>query len=222
MAFTTTAVGVKTRSIDEIAQKSRAPVQTLGKNEFFHLLVTQMANQDPMEPTDNTAFIAQLAQFSSLETMQSLSATLQSSQAYSLIGKYVAITEVKDGIENILYGRADGVLNEKGTSYIVVGENKYELSQVSAVLNIKETDILTQANLVGKFITATWTEMVPGEGAQEGTMVPKEFTVTGIVDKLVETNNALYAVVYGQKVELDKIVEIAMAESFENTEEIAL
>jgi flagellar basal-body rod modification protein FlgD len=44
----------------------------LGKDAFLQLLVTQMKNQNPLDPQDNGEFVAQLAQFSSLEGIQSL------------------------------------------------------------------------------------------------------------------------------------------------------
>jgi flagellar basal-body rod modification protein FlgD len=49
---------------------------TLGKDEFLKLLTTQLANQDPLSPTDNQAFIAQLAQFSSVEQQQATNSRL--------------------------------------------------------------------------------------------------------------------------------------------------
>lgn len=50
----------------------------LGKDEFLKLLVTQMENQNPLEPQDNGEFIAQLAQFSSLEGIDNLNDTMGS------------------------------------------------------------------------------------------------------------------------------------------------
>ncbi|WP_426142160.1 flagellar hook assembly protein FlgD [Pseudomonas sp. DWP3-1-2] len=73
----------------------------LGKDAFLQLLVTQMKNQNPLDPQDNTAFVAQLAQFSSLESMQNLTASVdsiassytssQALQASSLVGRSVVV-----------------------------------------------------------------------------------------------------------------------------------
>ena len=73
----------------------------LGKDAFLQLLVTQLKNQNPLDPQDNTAFVAQLAQFSSLEgittlndTVNSISGNFQSSQALqasSLVGRSVIV-----------------------------------------------------------------------------------------------------------------------------------
>ena len=61
----------------------------LGKDAFLQLLVAQMQYQDPLNPSDNTEYISQLAQFSQLEQLQNLAGESEKSQAFSLVGKYV-------------------------------------------------------------------------------------------------------------------------------------
>lgn len=73
--------------------------QTMGKEDFLKLLVTQLRNQDPLQPMESTEFAAQLAQFSSveqltnvnskLETMLKYEESLNNAQAIGLIGKTV-------------------------------------------------------------------------------------------------------------------------------------
>src|SRR5450432_3182658 len=73
---------------------------TLGKDDFLKLLMAQMSNQDPSNPTDSSTFVAQLAQFANVEQLQSVNQSLdtllvaQSSsnqtQAIGLIGKNVS------------------------------------------------------------------------------------------------------------------------------------
>ncbi|MEB0048241.1 MULTISPECIES: flagellar hook assembly protein FlgD [unclassified Pseudomonas] len=81
------------------ATSSATGSQTLGKDAFLQLLVTQLKNQNPLSPQDNGAFVAQLAQFSSLEGITSLNTTVsslagnynssQALQASSLVGRSV-------------------------------------------------------------------------------------------------------------------------------------
>lgn len=73
-----------------------APDNILGKDDFLHLLVTQLQHQDPLNPADSTEFTAQLAQFSSLEQLNNINdnlknmelfqASMTNSQAVSYIG----------------------------------------------------------------------------------------------------------------------------------------
>jgi flagellar basal-body rod modification protein FlgD len=75
------------------------PKEELGKHDFMKLLTTQLAHQDPMNPSDSTAFMGQLAQFSSLEALNNLEEGLDilaitqtagtSAQMVSFIGKEV-------------------------------------------------------------------------------------------------------------------------------------
>lgn len=74
----------------------------LGKQEFLKLLTTQLANQNPLDPMDNQAFIAQLAQFATVEQQSQMNATLESllvaqassnqTNVASLVGKEISFT----------------------------------------------------------------------------------------------------------------------------------
>jgi flagellar basal-body rod modification protein FlgD len=57
--------------------KPATGAQALGRDAFLKLLVTQLAHQDPMKPQADGEFIAQLAQFSSLEQLQQMQSTLE-------------------------------------------------------------------------------------------------------------------------------------------------
>ena len=70
----------------DTSSSKKNDMNALGKDAFLNLLVTQMQHQDPTEPMDNSAFIAQLAQFSSLEQLQQMNQSLATiSQFYSAI-----------------------------------------------------------------------------------------------------------------------------------------
>ena len=76
----------------------RKASQELGKDDFLKLLMTQMTHQDPTEPMDNSQFISQMAQFSSLEQMYNVSngfnkmaSIMQSNEAAGTLGKVVEL-----------------------------------------------------------------------------------------------------------------------------------
>lgn len=73
--MTVSAIENFVQTTDNTAAGTSAPV--LGKDDFLKLLVTQMKNQDPLNPMDGTEYTAQLAQFSSLEALQNIDAEIQ-------------------------------------------------------------------------------------------------------------------------------------------------
>ena len=99
---TTGGVGGTGSVLDQYQIKDReVKSNDLGKNEFLELLVTQLNNQNPLEPQENGEFIAQLAQFSTVEGVEKLNSSMetmlsgyqssQALQASSLVGRKVIV-----------------------------------------------------------------------------------------------------------------------------------
>ena len=63
----------------------------LGYDQFLQILCAEMQYQDPLEPTSNTEYVAQLATFSQMEATLGMQSTIESSNANALVGKYVII-----------------------------------------------------------------------------------------------------------------------------------
>lgn len=109
----------------------------LGKQEFLKLLVAQLKNQDPMKPVDNQEFVAQLAQFAALETMQNLDKRLEElaqtqalGQAAGLLGKNVQ-ARLADG--TTLSGTVSQAQVAQGAVKLVVNGQTIGLDQIVTV-----------------------------------------------------------------------------------------
>lgn len=107
----------------------------LDKNDFLKILITQLSHQDPTQPVDDKAFIAQMAQFSSLEQMTNMSEGLAKvaklvakSQAVGLLGNVV---ELADGAQTVT-GVVDAVTGGDLPQLLVNGQY-YDYSQVQKV-----------------------------------------------------------------------------------------
>jgi len=116
----------------------------LGKDEFLKILITQLQNQDPLSPVEDKEFIAQLAQFSTLEQMQNMTYDFNVMRGMDLIGRTV-YAEVYDNITGELIpvaGEVDSVILENGKLYLTIGEIDLTLDDVKMVLSdsLKEDD----------------------------------------------------------------------------------
>ncbi|AEM78812.1 flagellar hook assembly protein FlgD [Thermoanaerobacter wiegelii] len=106
----------------------------LGKDDFLKLLVTQLKNQDPLKPMDDREFIAQLAQFSTLEQMQNMNSSFNAVRAINLIGKniYATITD-NNGNSRTVTGKVDVVYKQNGEYFLQVNGIDVPVDAVTAV-----------------------------------------------------------------------------------------
>ncbi len=118
---------------ENISTKKRGE---LGKEAFLHLLITQLKNQDPLNPLKDSEFVAQLATFSSLEQLGNLnkgmdkmaSQTMQQNllTSASMIGREVVTTDGRRGIVHSVVMKDDGI-------YLGVGKDSILLSKIKEI-----------------------------------------------------------------------------------------
>jgi len=87
-------------SIPPLASAASNPSSQINQQDFLKILLTQLTMQDPLKPMDNTAFVAQLAQFTQLQQTQELSSSMNqlvavqtASQSIALLGRTVGLYE---------------------------------------------------------------------------------------------------------------------------------
>ena len=107
----------------------------LGKDDFLKLLITQLQNQDPTSPMENNEFIAQMAQFSSLEQMTNMSTSfskmasfITSQEATSTLGKTVELNVGDTTTRGIVEGATRGE-----NPQILVNGMYYTLDKIAAI-----------------------------------------------------------------------------------------
>lgn len=108
----------------------------LDKQAFLQLLVAEMQYQDPLEPSSNTDYIAQLATFTQVEEMQNMGDTLQKGQAADLVGKQVIMkTQTADGETGYITGKVDYVVTEEGMTYLGINGKEYDVNDLDTVID---------------------------------------------------------------------------------------
>lgn len=136
--------GLTTDTSAAIGGESAADTN-LGKDAFMELLVTQMKNQDPMNPQSNEDFVAQLASFSSLEQMEQMNENLlgmalldesnallsQLTEGSALIGKNVNWIDPATGAEKS--GEVESIKIQDGLSHLKIGGAEVPLFFVTEV-----------------------------------------------------------------------------------------
>jgi flagellar basal-body rod modification protein FlgD len=112
--------------------------EQLGKDSFLKLLITQLSQQDPTQPMEDKQFIAQMAQFSSLEQMNNISQQMTAmnqraslSEAYAMLGKKIQSFNAETG--RVTEGTVSSIRRDGDSIFLMVGNTAVSPNDVSAV-----------------------------------------------------------------------------------------
>ena len=158
-----TSATIGTTTPDSVTNTSQA----LNQQDFLQLLVSQMENQDPMNPQSDTQMAAQMAQFTTLQQTTQSTNSLAMMQANSLIGSTVT---VQVDSQNSAQGVVTGVTVSSGTPEITINNTNYSLSQITGVVpNTANSSTGTTAGGTG---TTTPADPATTSGAGTGAISP--------------------------------------------------
>ncbi|MBN2655452.1 MAG: flagellar hook assembly protein FlgD [Spirochaetales bacterium] len=128
-------VSMQVDAFNKTINAGRVRKDGLDKDDFLKILISQLSNQDPTKPMEDKEFIAQMAQFSSLEQMTNMSSEfakvadrIQSSQALGMLGRTV---EIAQG-DNLVSGKVEAVTGGEYPNILVDGKY-YGLESVSRI-----------------------------------------------------------------------------------------
>jgi flagellar basal-body rod modification protein FlgD len=225
-----------TTGIDTVAgsgtESSALPKKVMDKDAFLNLLVTQLQNQDPLNPTDSVEFTAQLAQFSSLEQLsnvntnleqlQNYQASINNSQAVSLIGK--DITAKGNGLQLDDGGPAECNFSLDGSAAVVTisiydstGEfvKSFEGKDLAAGQNTLFWDGTDKDG--NKVTDGAYTFEILAADVEGGNIKATTF-FSGTVDKVTFENNQAYLISGTQKYALGDVIQVGAPETTEDAD----
>ncbi|TCZ79965.1 flagellar hook assembly protein FlgD [Paenibacillus albiflavus] len=126
--------------------EKKDPKSTLGKDDFLKILITQLQNQDPMQPMQDKEFIAQMAQFTSVEQLTNMSNELKLMRqslgmSSSLIGKMVSwVGKGMNGEDVVKSGMVDSIIIRAGSQFATVNGEEISLDLLTKIENMPEME----------------------------------------------------------------------------------
>ncbi|MCC5813822.1 MAG: endoflagellar hook capping protein [Leptospira sp.] len=166
----------------------RDKVKELGKDDFLKILLTQLSQQDPTNPMKDQEFIAQMAQFSSLEQMNNISSgisRMESKQSYSIVGKLVSGPDLVTGDDVV--GIAGAIFFDgEGKTYARVNGRSIDVSKINLISDPNIMNEEQSAEKVMEPSTATQPKM---QAQPQSELQSQPQTQSQSIDKIPGLNN---------------------------------
>lgn len=103
----------------------------IAQEDFFQLMIDQLKNQNPLSPQDNSEFLTQMVQFTTMDIMSNMNDTMEMNEAIQLIGKDVLATyHDSDGQLKSIEGTVKSVLMNDGAPMLEVGDMFVSLDSI--------------------------------------------------------------------------------------------
>jgi len=197
---------------------------SMGKNEFLKLLVAQLEHQDPLAPQEGQEFAAQLAQFSSLEQLTNINGTLEANQAYdlalsnssmvNLIGKTVDAPgnsfELGEGeTETLSFSLEEEATDVTVNVFDATGANVASVSIGASSPGIKEFVWNGKDSTGAQLPAGTYSFGITAEDSVGNFIETKTFAA-GLVTDIIYEGNEAFAIVGGQKVNVNEISKVSL------------
>lgn len=113
---------------------------TIDVDGFLKLMVAEMQNQDPLEPTDNSKYMAQLATFTQVEATTQMNEDQVKQTASNLVGKYV-IMKTSTNNDGFVGGKVDYWEEISDVLYLGIGDKLYDIKDLDTVMDDDYYDV---------------------------------------------------------------------------------
>ena len=188
----------------------------ISQDTFLKLLVAEMSNQDPLEPTSNTEFIAQLAQFSTMSYLQDSSKYSFATYATSLVGKTVSASKFEGTDLVMVTGVVESVKFQNNSYIVTIDGEEFDISKVTIIADGGTSgssgSVTTEESLQDKIIKASqmvgmyaWVKS-GGQNADGSDKV-----VQGFIESITVLDGEVKIVINGTAYSIEDIDEITYA-----------
>lgn len=192
-----------------------ASADLVSTDTFLNLLVAEMTNQDPMEPTSNTEFVTQMAQFTSLQYAKDSSTYAKSNYASSLVGKTVTASKM-DGPDYVVKTGVVESVTKNGDKYTIkIDGVTFDISNVTSITETK-TDNKTDDTTTGGMTGSTLGDLITRASSMIGlwaTVNPKvnggSMLDSGLITSIQVKDGQVRIIINDNGYALDDIIEVA-------------